>query len=130
VLPAALGAGVVTYFGIRALVVIGSLVGLSESGQYFVTQLTASVAQPVAFVLAGAKVAPERHFGVAVVLTVFYAIVSTTILAVAPASQASTAGTWVIGGASILGLVAAIVASYGIHARETVSPGSQGEGSV
>ena len=117
VFPAALGAGIVTNLGIKLLVATGSFIGLSNTGQYYLSQIIGGLAQPVAFVLAGAKVAPKHNFGVALVLTAFYAIVLTTVLTVGLGSTTNAAAMWAIAGASVLGVVATIVLSYRMHAR-------------
>lgn len=118
VAPAAWAAMVVTSLGVHALGAIGSSAGLPDPAPYFVSQIIGAVAQPLAFVLAGAKIAPNHHFAAAVVLTAFYAILMTMVFAVAFASGPD-AEAWVLAAASVVGIVVTLAVSYRILARET-----------
>jgi cell division protein FtsW (lipid II flippase) len=129
VLPAALGAAMVVNFAGRLLVSIGSLAGLSETTQYFVRQITLSVVQPVVFMIAGAKVAPRHELRAAYVLTVFYAIVVAAVLIPPLASDVTAVGSWVFGGASILGIVAAVVVAHRHCPSEETGPTAPNAGS-
>jgi hypothetical protein len=60
-------------FASQLLGAIASLIGLPGLGQYFLVQVTESIAQPIAFVLACAKVAPASRYRVALVLAFLYA---------------------------------------------------------
>jgi hypothetical protein len=112
--PAALAAATLANFASQLLGAIASLVGLPGLGQYFLVQVTESIAQPIAFVVAGAKVAPRSRYRVALVLALFYALVMVAIFVASPPSGSR----WVIVATSVVGVCAAIGAAFRLRARD------------
>lgn len=115
VLPAAIAA----YLGIQVLVALGnSFTGLPDVVETFYSQFVNSVAGPVAFVLAGAYVAPKSRFGVALALTLLHAITTATVVTIALTTGRHSTPSWALVGACALGIVATIVACYLLYQTE------------